>query len=113
MSENNIPTNDFVDFAVTARKYKTLLTTKYKNRKVWIEPNPFEIQSFIPGTIIQISVSENQIVKEGDPLLILEAMKMQNRIEMPFTAKIKKINVNVGDKIPKDTIMIELEEVVE
>jgi signal transduction histidine kinase len=37
----------------------------------------------------------NFIVKEGDPLLILEAMKMQNRIEMPFTAKIKKINVKL------------------
>ncbi len=109
MSENNIETPELVDFAVTARKYKTQLTKKFKSRKVWIEPNPYEIQSFIPGTIIQISINEGDIVKEGDPLLILEAMKMQNRIEMPFTAKIKKINVNVGDRIPKDTIMIELE----
>lgn len=100
---------EFVEFAVTARKYKTLLTTKYKNRKVWVDPNPYEVQSFIPGTILEISVKEGEIVKEGEPLLILEAMKMQNRIEMPFTAKIKKINVNVGDRIPKDTLMIELE----
>jgi biotin carboxyl carrier protein len=102
-----------VDFAVTARKYKTLLTTKYQNRKVWVDPNPFEIQSFIPGTILQISVKEGDIVEEGAPLLILEAMKMQNRIEMPFTARIKKINVEIGVRIPKDTLMIELEEVVE
>jgi biotin carboxyl carrier protein len=34
---------------------------------------------------------------------------MMNHIQMPFTAKIKKINVNVGDKIPKDMLMIELE----
>lgn len=101
--------SEFVQFAVTARKYKTLLTTKYKNRKVWVDPNPYEIQSFIPGTILEISVKEGETVKEGEPLLILEAMKMQNRIEMPFTAKIKKINVNVGDRIPKDTLMIELE----
>ncbi|MFZ4582077.1 MAG: acetyl-CoA carboxylase biotin carboxyl carrier protein subunit [Paludibacter sp.] len=113
MIENKIETSEFVDFAVTARKYKTLLTSKYKNRKVWIEPNPYEIQSFIPGTIIQISIKEGDIVKEGDPLLILEAMKMQNRIEMPFTAKIKKINVSLGVRIPKDTVMIELEAVEE
>lgn len=111
MSENKIDISEMVDFAVTARKYKTLLTTKYKKRKVWNEPSAFEIQSFIPGTIIQVNVKEGQIVKEGDQILILEAMKMQNRIEMPFTAKIKKINVNVGDKLPKDTIMIELEPV--
>ncbi|GAB1415308.1 hypothetical protein MASR2M117_07140 [Paludibacter sp.] len=102
---------EFVDFAVTARKYKTLLTKKYQNRKVWIDPNPFEIQSFIPGTIIEISVKDGDVVEEGAPLLILEAMKMQNRIQMPFTAKIKKVNVKVGDRIPKDMLMIELESV--
>lgn len=76
---------------------------------MWVDPNPFEIQSFIPGTIIEISVKEGEVVEEGAPLLILEAMKMRNRIEMPFTARIKKLNVNVGDKIPKDMLMIELE----
>jgi biotin carboxyl carrier protein len=100
---------DLVEFAVTARKYKTLLTNKYKNRKAWVDPNPYEIQSFIPGTIIEISVKEGDVVQEGEPLLILEAMKMRNRIQMPFTAKIKKVNVNVGDRIPKDMLMLELE----
>src|SRR5574344_2184146 len=109
--KKNQETSELVDFAVTARKYKTLLTRKYQNRKVWVDPNPYEIQSFIPGTILQISVQEGEVVNEGAPLLILEAMKMQNRIEMPFTAKIKKINVNVGDRVPKDTLMIELEAV--
>ena len=103
--------SELVDFAVTARKYKTLLTNKYKKRKAWENPNAFEIQSFIPGTIIEISVKEGDTVEEGAPLLILEAMKMRNRIEMPFTALIKKINVNVGDKVPKDMLMIELESV--
>ncbi len=102
---------EYVDFAVTARKYKTLLTKKYLNRKVWVDPNPFEIQSSIPGTIIEISAKEGQVVQEGEPLLILEAMKMLNRIEMPFTARIKQINVAVGDRIPKETLMIILEEV--
>lgn len=102
-------TPEFVDFAITARKYKTLLTKKYLNRKPWSEANPFEVQSSIPGTIIEIFVKEGEIVKEGDPLLILEAMKMMNRIEMPFTARIKKINIAIGDRIPKDSIMIELE----
>ena len=102
---------EYVDFAVTARKYKTLLTKKYQNRKVWVNPSAYEIQSFIPGTILQVFVKEGDIVKEGAPLLILEAMKMQNRIEMPFTARIKKINVEVGVRIPKELLMIELEAV--
>ncbi len=101
---------EFVNFAVTARKYKTLLTRKFLNRKVWVETNPFLIQSYIPGTIIQIPVKEGQVVKEGELLMIVEAMKMMNRVQMPFTAKIKKINVTVGNKVPKDMVMIELEE---
>ena len=100
---------EFVDFAVTARKYKTLLTKKYLNRKQWENPNPYDIQSIIPGTILNVYIKEGDIVAEGAPLLILEAMKMQNRIEMPFTARIKKINVEVGVRIPKETLMIELE----
>jgi biotin carboxyl carrier protein len=100
-----------IDFPVTARKYKTQLTKKFIHRKFWVEPNPNDIHSFIPGTIIEISVNEGDIVNEGDPLLILEAMKMRNRIEMPFTAKIKKINVTVGSRIPKETLMIELESI--
>lgn len=101
--------NEFVDFAVTARKYKTLLTTKYKARKAWTNPSPFEVFSVIPGTIIDIFVKEGEVVEEGTPLLILEAMKMRNRIDMPFTAKIKKINIEKGVRIPKDFLLIELE----
>ncbi|MEI7504478.1 MAG: acetyl-CoA carboxylase biotin carboxyl carrier protein subunit [Paludibacter sp.] len=100
---------EYVDFAVTARKYKTLLTKKYLNRKVWVNASPYDIQSIIPGTILSIFVKEGDVVKEGAPLLILEAMKMQNRIEMPFTARIKKINVELGVRIPRETLMIELE----
>lgn len=100
--------NEYVDFAVTARKYKTLLTEKYKNRRVWTNPSAYEIHSFIPGTIIEIMVKEGDVVEESAPLLILEAMKMQNRIEMPFTARIQKIHVTPGQRIAKGLLMIEL-----
>jgi biotin carboxyl carrier protein len=85
------------------------LTKKYQNRKQWVNPSPYDIQSIIPGTILSVFVKEGDVVNEGAPLLILEAMKMQNRIEMPFTARIKKINVEVGVRIPRETLMIELE----
>lgn len=102
---------ELVDFAVTARKYKTLLTKKYQSRKQWSNPSAYDIQSIIPGTILEIYVKEGEVVEEGAPLLILEAMKMQNRIQMPFTARIKKINVRPGEKVPREMLMIELEDV--
>lgn len=101
--------SEFVDFAVTARKYKTLLTKKFKNRKEWEAPNPNNIKSYIPGTIIELNVKPGQKVKQGELLLRLEAMKMQNRIDMPFDGIIKSVNVNVGEKIPKNFLMIEIE----
>lgn len=100
---------ELTDFAVTARKYKTQLTRKFKERKFWVDPSPYEILSYIPGTIISVDAKVGKIVEEGEQLLILEAMKMQNRVDMPFTARIKKINVKAGEKIPKDFVMIELE----
>ena len=101
--------SEFVDFAVTARKYKTLLTKKFINRKEWETPNPNNIKSNIPGTIIELNVKPGQKVKQGELLLRLEAMKMQNRIDMPFDGIIKSVNVNVGEKIPKNFLMIEIE----
>lgn len=111
VTEKNNADPEFVDFAVTARKYKTLLTRKFEERKFWVDPSPYEIQSYIPGTIVSVDVKEGKVVEEGTQLLILEAMKMQNKVEMPFTARIKKINVIPGERIPKDFIMIELEPV--
>ena len=71
---------EYVDFVVTARKYKTLLTEKYKNRSVWHKPVAGEVISHLPGTIIQIMVEVGQPVEAGQLLLIHEAMKMQNRV---------------------------------
>jgi biotin carboxyl carrier protein len=65
--------------------------------------------SFIPGTIVEIFVKEGQEVKAGESLMILEAMKMKNLIEMPFDGVIKKIHVEEGVKVPNKTLMLEIE----
>jgi biotin carboxyl carrier protein len=96
---------------VHSAKYQTTYTKKYLNRKVWAEPNFNHINSYIPGTIIDILVKEGQKVDAGQSILILEAMKMYNDIKMPFTGKILKVNVEKGQKIPKNFLMIEIEPV--
>lgn len=105
MKENDAPQIIIVHSA----KYQTTYTKKYINRKVWTEPNPNHINSFIPGTIIDVLVKEGQEVKAGGGLLILEAMKMHNDVQMPFNGKVKKVNVVKGQKIPKNFLMLELE----
>ena len=96
---------------VHSAKYQTTYTKKYENRKVWVEPNFNHINSYIPGTIIDILVKQGEKVAAGQSILILEAMKMYNDIKMPFKGKIIKVNVEPGQKIPKNFLMIEIEPV--
>jgi biotin carboxyl carrier protein len=63
----------------------------------------------MPGKIIELLVEENVTVKEGDAILILEAMKMQNEITTHVAGKVKKINVRPGDTVTKDQVMLEIE----
>jgi biotin carboxyl carrier protein len=94
---------------VHSAKYQTTYNKKYENRKVWAEPNFNHINSYIPGTIIDILVKNGQKVAAGESILILEAMKMYNDIKMPFKGKIVKVFVEIGQKIPKNFLMIEVE----
>ncbi len=102
--ENN---EEYQSFRVYMAEYKTLLTEKYKKNLNWRPPRKDQVLAVIPGTILKILVKENQKVKEGETLLILEAMKMENNIIMPVAGKITKINVAVGEVVPKNHVMIE------
>lgn len=103
-------TSKYEKFLLNGVEYKTLLTPKWLNRKKWEEPNPYLLEAHIPGTIIQVHVKEGQEVKEGDLLLVLDSMKMENKLVAPFPGKIKKIYVAAGSRIPKGASMIEMEE---
>lgn len=89
--------------------YSTNSTTKYSQRKRFEKKDNNKIVSNIPGTIVKLFVKEGDLLSEGTPLLVLEAMKMENIIRMPHTAVVKKILVSETEKISKNTTMIILE----
>jgi len=91
--------------------YKTEYTRKYENRLKWEKPDENKILSFIPGTIIKLHAKEGQKLKEGDTILILEAMKMHNKVQMPFNGKVVRIHISEGERIPKSHLMIEIEKI--
>lgn len=68
-----------------------------------------DIKAPMPGLILEISVKIGQEVKENDPLLILEAMKMENSITSPRDGIIKSILAKEGDAVEKNYILIEFE----
>jgi biotin carboxyl carrier protein len=94
---------------INSTLYKTRLSSKFLNRKSFSPSDPKIILSFIPGTILDILVKTGQNVKTGDELLILDAMKMQNKLKCVTDGTVKKILVNKGDRVSKGTILIELE----
>jgi biotin carboxyl carrier protein len=63
----------------------------------------------MPGKIIDLLVEENTQIKEGEPIVILEAMKMQNEINSHVSGKVKKIHVKQNDSVSKDEVLLEVE----
>lgn len=93
---------------INSTRYKTRLSDRFLKRKPYQPSDPKLICSFIPGTILDIMVREGQKVQKGDELLILEAMKMQNKLKCPADGKIKKIEVKKGEKVSKGSVLIVL-----
>ena len=67
------------------------------------------IKAPMPGLVLEIAVTEGQEVKEGDKILILEAMKMENSLLIHANAKIKKVAVTPGQAVEKGQVLVELE----
>lgn len=63
----------------------------------------------MPGLIIDIRVEVGDEIKKGDPLIVLEAMKMENIIKASDDVTIKAIQVEVGQAVEKKQVLIEFE----
>ena len=68
-----------------------------------------EIKAPMPGLVLKILVKEGDIIKKGENLLILEAMKMENMIKAPSDLIVKKISVKIGEKLEKNQIILSLD----
>lgn len=66
------------------------------------------IKAPMPGLVLKIMVAEGQEVKKGDPVLILEAMKMENVFKAPADATVKSIKAEAGKAVEKGQVLIEL-----
>ena len=63
----------------------------------------------LPGTILEVLVSIGESVRENDPLVILEAMKMENPICAPADGSVREIKVRPDDRVETDQLMVVLE----
>lgn len=95
-----------VDFT----NYRTRLSRKFENRRPFTRAVPGNITSFIPGTVTNVFVKEGEKIKEGDVVLILDAMKMQNRLRSHVSGRVSKVYVKKGDRVVKGAVLVEIEQ---
>jgi biotin carboxyl carrier protein len=60
----------------------------------------------MPGLVLSAAVSAGDTVKKDDPLVVLEAMKMENVLKSPIDGVIKEVSVNSGDTVEKNQTLI-------
>jgi len=106
--ENEQPPNEYHLFNFEEVPYQTMFTKKFQNRKPYVPPDAKKVIAFIPGQILKIFVKEKKHVKKGEPLLLLQAMKMDNVLIAPLNGSIKKIYVKQGDQVVKSQLLVEL-----
>jgi biotin carboxyl carrier protein len=67
------------------------------------------VKAPIPGLITQVLVSIDEAVASGQPLLILEAMKMENEIRAPRPGRVKLLNAAPGRRVALNELLVEIE----
>ncbi|WP_321373954.1 biotin/lipoyl-containing protein [uncultured Draconibacterium sp.] len=68
-----------------------------------------KISSPMPGKVVKVLVEEGDVVKEGDTVIIISAMKMESEYKAPKDGTVKKVNVTNQDTIDSNQVLIELD----
>lgn len=66
------------------------------------------VKAPMPGLVVKVLVSEGDVVKRGDKVVILEAMKMENALSSPISGIVKKVFAMEGKTVEKDAILVEI-----
>ncbi len=67
-----------------------------------------DVTSAMPGTVVDVLVTVGQVLKAGDPVLVIEAMKMENEVPAPVKGTVKAVHVRKGDSVNPDEALVEI-----
>ena len=98
---NDISYTFTVETPFSLKRMKVLNTTKGKAEKELVKAP-------MPGKIIDVLVREGADVLRGEPVVILEAMKMQNEIQSPVSGRIVNVAVKASMNVMKDDLLVEI-----
>lgn len=98
---NDISYTFTVETPFSLQRMKVLNSKKGKVEREYIKAP-------MPGKIIDVMVREGSNVLRGEPLVILEAMKMQNEILSPVNGVIVKVSARINTNVMKDDLLVEI-----
>ncbi len=70
---------------------------------------PGDVTTPMPGRVVKVLVAEGAKISTGDPVLVIEAMKMENQVTAPIDGTVKTIHVKEGDQVNSDETLIQIE----
>lgn len=68
----------------------------------------YKVTAPLPGTILKLNVAVGDVVTEGQNVLVMEAMKMENQIQSSKGGEVTAVRVNAGDSVLQDDVLIEI-----
>lgn len=112
-----------IDVVAAGTEYSVYTRGSYRNIKIYNEETLLheslktggglgssgDLTAGMPGKIVKVFVSKGQEVKSGEPLLIMEAMKMENEMRAARDVKIKDVFVKPGDSVEGGALLIAFE----
>lgn len=90
-----------IETAISLKRKRIIAKKKGKD-------DALKVQAPMPGKILEVFVEEGSNIQKGEPILILEAMKMQNEILAESSGTIDKIHVKAESSVMKDDLLIEM-----
>lgn len=92
---------------VISDRYDELLRSLGMDKAMGAKVN--EMKAPMPGLVLDIRVTEGQAVAKGDPVIVLEAMKMENILKAPADVVVKKIVAKKGNAVEKNQVLVTFE----
>ncbi len=79
---------------------------KQSNKQTAKKRGCHELRAQLPGKVVKINVHEGSVIKRGEPLLIMESMKIENNIQANTNGIVTKINISEGQQLQQDDLLL-------
>jgi pyruvate carboxylase subunit B len=74
-----------------------------------VAAGPAPLKAPMPGLVVRVLTSEGSEVRAGEPLVVMEAMKMENELRAPSAGRVRIVHVKPGDTVEKGVVLVEIE----